>query len=601
MSNRREVLRGGIVAALAASLQDTSQDKPAIDTPLRGPTGILPQGPDKMSIPDKCVTTVPADKREKILDGVDADIEAVDISDGQTPFPRQVDAWKKIVADFGQQYSPFNQATLQEVSEHEYLNARFHAAALNVDSGFKFNPATVSKSFRPQHADILLNQAADILDRCLRDRIEWEDKQVKWASLALEILDFLQRDDIHSREIEAGLYTTPAKEAEYEREARARTYQGMLASNDYTCYLQNSFQQSTAVQGLSDTEQLIAWLSVIGGSKDQKEVEWNGTKQQATAFAKDAAARLTEWNFWIQKLQALSAWTRSDWERAAAGFSEMAAAERERWLVRDIAFQRERSKQARRLVDLKVRLATEKGGAFNYREKMDCVSSRITPDFQDALARLQAAEVGLNQIFGYNHPLPEKLKLLFDPPADTSSANDSCYIDDCITWVRDAIAWLIRFSALDQSYVLTVSVRRHVDKTAWSGGLETGVWKFILTEGTNGDFPDFENLRLAGLSASVCGKELKGLWQTTLRIPGNGVYIRGGQKITIDQSDILACRLGRVGTRQLIQYPDVTGRTSLRNASPIGEWTVTLLPESTQGEKRKDVEDIEMDLELIHQ
>lgn len=124
-------------------------------------------------------------------------------------------------------------------------------------------------------------------------------------------------------------------------------------------------------------------------------------------------------------------------------------------------------------MDLRVRLAVEQGGPFNYREKMDVVARRINLNFNEAIARLTAARVGLESIFGFKHPLPESVKQFF-PGDDTSSKSASGVLDDCVEWVRQAIAWLVRFTAFDQSCIITVSVKQHITEDQWKLGLQGG-------------------------------------------------------------------------------------------------------------------------------
>ena len=63
------------------------------------------------------------------------------------------------------------------------LNRNF----LQIESGFKFTQAELDEEFLPTHIEPLIDQAADLLDRCLRDRANWDDLSVKMFNLALEI------------------------------------------------------------------------------------------------------------------------------------------------------------------------------------------------------------------------------------------------------------------------------------------------------------------------------------------------------------------------------------------------------------------------------
>jgi hypothetical protein len=596
---RREVIAGGFLTALVSGVGGL---------PLIGSTNVGDQSPGQLpksySIPSDCPLPVSEPSRDG-LKQADAEMGDLNVSNGRKPFPRDTKAWKAILKQFASLYSPFSTATLQEILTNSHLDGELNGAALGVSSGFKWSPIpSPFDSFRPQQVDLLLNQAADILDRCLRDRLEWEDKQVKWVSLAIEVIDFLQRDEIHNREIEAGLYTTPFTEATYERQAINSNYQGIIQANYYLCGLFDLWLSSNKEMLYQDAQALMAFLSVFPFVNS--EFTW-GQKKTAGDHAKVAAQGIAQFNFEVQKLPFLAAYTRSDYEKVSAAYHEMAAAERQLWLKRDVEFQRQRTLQARQLMDLRVRLAVEKDGPYNYREKMDVVSERINRNFGEAVQRLQACATGLETIYAFKNPLPTSV-LQFLPNASDSSGNPSSGIlDECVEWVRQSIAWIIRFSNADQSCVITVSVRQHITDQAWTDGLRTGGWSFKLrddfpsAEEGQGEFFSMNSVRIAGISASVVGP-VNGLWKASVRPPTQSTYTQiTGKKVQVDQKDIPMVVLGRIGTRQLLRDPDWVGKSSLKNYSPIGKWLVWLGDRSSRNESRGKIEDVELDIEVIYQ
>src|SRR5262249_15986970 len=60
--------------------------------------------------------------------------------------------------------------------------------------------------YPPSHVEILLDQAADLLDRCLKDRAEWNTLFEKWFRNQLELYEFYKIDEIQDEELAAGAF-----------------------------------------------------------------------------------------------------------------------------------------------------------------------------------------------------------------------------------------------------------------------------------------------------------------------------------------------------------------------------------------------------------
>ena len=108
----------------------------------------------------------------------------------------------------------------------------------------------------------------------------------------------------------------------------------------------------------------------------------------------------------------------------------------------------------------------------------------------------------MDQLYGYRQPFP------------VQSSGDQ-YDDDCLTWTRDAIQWLIRFSRLEQSAVVPVSLRTMLGKKAWSAGLKTGSWSVNLNLK---DFQGMKHVRLRGISVFADDDDDR-IWNIDVKIP----------------------------------------------------------------------------------
>jgi hypothetical protein len=213
------------------------------------------------------------------------------------------------------------------------------------------------------------------------------------------------------------------------------------------------------------------------------------------------------------------------------------------------------------------------GGALNYHEKMSAISARFHRDFGDAISRLLAAEIGLREIYDYQVALPQTIKEYLKG-TDQHEIERSALLDDAIMWVRDAIAWLIRFSEFDESFVSSISIRQALGDDAFSAGLSQRLWKFTVS----GDlFPRQRQLRLRGASVyfldHIVAKKLFGAWKVQVKPPEMGTTVRlDGKTDKIDQKSRRWTYFGRVTKANEYKEADIGGTQTLHNCSPIGTW-----------------------------
>jgi hypothetical protein len=107
-------------------------------------------------------------------------------------------------------------------------------------------------------------------------------------------------------------------------------------------------------------------------------------------------------------------------------------------------------------------------------------------------------------------------------------------------------------------------------------------------------------VRVRGVNLYVYGASIAGFWNGTLQVPQKAsISYKGGGTQSLDQSSFPRLRLGRVGQRSDILYKETYGVSSLRNASPIGQWQMTLGKTSTGGTIPLQIADIDLDLDLV--
>ncbi|SDT36796.1 hypothetical protein SAMN05216490_3237 [Mucilaginibacter mallensis] len=122
------------------------------------------------------------------------------------------------------------------------------------------------------------------------------------------------------------------------------------------------------------------------------------------------------------------------------------------WEQANRDFQFRRTNISRAYQYKKIASSNDSNGILNYNKRLTPLGDRFKQDFLNALARLQVCSLGLDKIYGYSAPLP-------------NIAEQDGLFDDCITWTRNAINYYNRFSKLDQTYVLRISLRNLLIKS----------------------------------------------------------------------------------------------------------------------------------------
>jgi hypothetical protein len=513
---------------------------------------------------------------------------------GKDPLPRDTKTWQEILARANKFLS---------VTSDETLGATFDPALLQIARGFLFKSELGDKNFQENQVEELLSTSSLLLDRGLRDKREWQEKAEKRFNVASELLEYRELDKIHIEETAAGFYIISATESTATRDAELQLVSGNRAAASYLDWLLKNKYSNAELNAQSAEYQLMGWLAHLAAYQypfmgDLLKNVWNGQPNTSPEFMKNSAF-ITSWHTFATQSSTLLA-QQASFSSAGDSSDQKGVGYRARadWEDADVAFRRRRTGVARWIADLKARAFTEPGGALNFSEQMVPIKARFERDFRDAIARIFVAAQGLKDIYGYAVPLPDRITGVKSGAADSDAV-----FDDCASWVRDAVAWLTRFSYLDQNYTLPVSVRRAVGKDKWKLGLKNGFWLLPMEENL---FPNQAHVRLRGISAfvvfdqsSVDLQRDSSLWNVALRAPKNGtVRHLDGTMVNIDQSFVPPARLARVGLRNSFRDPDITGVAAMHNVSPIGDWQIAVGKRSIEGVNLDRIIDLQVDLHL---
>jgi hypothetical protein len=196
--------------------------------------------------------------------------------------------------------------------------------------------------------------------------------------------------------------------------------------------------------------------------------------------------------------------------------------------------------------------AAQKGGVLDLGHQAEVVSRRMLRDYQEALARLSAAQKGLSEILGRGIVRPRV--------GGGSNVLDA--IVNSQKYVRDLLLWHDKATQYDQGFTVVVRVRDHCSDASWSDFLRGKSLTFKMDKEA---FNAWWLPRLRSVCATYDGKQTRPI---SLRIKVPEVALRSdGEQII--QSGVPPCALGRVHNASSGREPEANGGVTWVNACPI--------------------------------
>lgn len=503
---------------------------------------------------------------------------AAEVSD--VPFARSAAAETKWAAIRGK---------LDEVSVALGLDGPERAYFKRIEAGFTYSKTASDTDFQPLHVEPLLDQAADLLERAIRERGQWDEIAAKAVQLSLELSEYQALDAIHKEEEAAGVYLLDSKTSAADLTADGGFVSSMNSAASQQGTVESHIDDTTQHYGLLNAEMKAAWTGalpsyLLSGSTVGSYPSYKYGDENLPVYDHQYNAARTK--FWFEhKISSFSAGAQKHAYIASKQAVELrldAVRYKDAWNGKNVGFRKRRTIAARNIQDIKAKLATDADGVLNYAKRLPAIRKRFQDDFRNALARMNAAQSGIVQLFDFPTPIP----------TNTGSID---YFDDCLAWCREAIHWLVRFSRREQNSVLTLSLRDLLGEDAWKNLIKDRKATFNVPAD---QFADMRCVRLRGLGACVVPETAAArtpIWRMRCTVPEAGAYTQlDGSAVSIDQTAVPSVRFGRVTTRQALRETDVLGASALLNASPIGSWTITL--DSAIGEAA--LADIEFDLHI---
>lgn len=473
-----------------------------------------------------------------------------------------------------------------------------------------------AEQFRYWHVEELLNQAADLLDRGIRSRAEWDECRVRMLNLWLEINMEKGMQAIHADEKAHKLFevlqaqTTSELDAEKKVKAAYVKASANYGALEATRNTERARRTQLAVwqarmQVVPTFEKEIAAVEGAGLAKYTANADHNPEKEAKINWLGSWAKEVFDFSLNDEQM-ATSAQKDFHSDLAAASDSrisylEMKSKYDEEEFKKD-GLRDRRDALEKGVTDFKAASARARNGILNYSERLGPIYDSFYRDFTDALARVQVANTGLMALYGTADPtrpelqLPKSVSPWLDSGVEIAAAPRGVF-DDTLKWVRDSIAYMVQLSHREQNYVLTVSLKK-LAGASWAPGLLNGTWEQVgIPDALFKDsLMDQRHVRLRGIGAFVVGGTSNDLWQVTVTPPKqSGCYfLNSDTRQPLDQRQVPSCRLGRVQTRSSVRDPDVLGVSSLHNVSPLGAWSVKITPVSDAS--LASLEDLHLDL-----
>ncbi len=511
--------------------------------------------------------------------------------------------WRLLINEFTKSYQIPKE--IDDIIKGEFSNKLLERLDVDFDS----LPNADYEKYSPLHFEPLLEEAIELLDGCAAIRSSWNENAIQLADFMTEILEFISKDVVQSKESDAGFYRLKVDEIRYkfdsESEFIARSEEALTT---LTANLDNNWSREAIAE-----QKLVASLNAEVSSKELHEA---GSHRNYVQHETELLGKKTKPQH-VRRYQEIMSEHRLKVEHASLksrirsleGAISSAAKRRDGYeqqllyAENEMNFLRRRYEIDKRLIQLKMKMLLQKNGIVNYPARKARMKEIFENDFLKSIQKLLSVAVGMKEMMGYQNGFPKSGK--------------GSFFDECEKWADDALEYLRIQSRADQLLVLPISLRSY-EQDKFNAGRRKGIWEFTVFDeeerGTNAYqnslakfLKNFWCVRLRGMSAYVNlsngGTGATDAWQLLVRLPAKG-YVRrkDGTLVNLTGQDWLPpVSIGRAMGSYRDFVPDKTGVKVLHNASPFGKWRVELADRSTHNRTLDKVEDLQLDLHLIVQ
>jgi hypothetical protein len=439
------------------------------------------------------------------------------------------------------------------------------------------------KSINPLQVEILLDQSAELFDRASQTRERIASLRISAFQNTIELLEFIALDRIHEQEIIAGRYSAPVEEKRAQANASVSQVQSLSDElkviSDFVAWFDQAKQDTLLQNSKKVTVGSTTPGGTGGGALDALEPDWNKSVRTQALLTWCSIIHETDVRQRVMTLlsqqESLTSAVSAAQERAR-GDARMA-----KYMEDTLDLQIQRVTTARTLFLHKLTQSQREGGALAYRDQILPLIISARSDTTHALARLEKALEGMQQLFNYT-------AAAVAPDPD---------FDEYMQRARNAINWYRSFSRRDETLTIPISLRR-VSADKWDENLQKLRWSFSISADESDlsvlsvMLKDRRFARLRGITAYFDGDfEDNETFQIKVQPPSDSAvrWNTGSLQKLPAQKGIPSVWLGRVAPRGAPRPPEVVGAVTLLNASPIGTWQVSMAPRSAEGGLPNDV------------
>jgi hypothetical protein len=404
------------------------------------------------------------------------------------------------------------------------------------------------RHFRYWHVESLLNQAADLMDKCMADLREYnsllynsEQFKLDLSTTEKELILEKQRLELFEREV---------------IEAQAKI----------------EFNKSAEIHfdgSIIPKAQEVFDLNLSEGLRKP-----DHSKAGQNLFECKVRGEETKLNLKISKKQL-------------------------EWATSDKLYNENRVELRQKIIEIKNELA-ENGLAFDFQSQVDISFEKLKLNYQYSLDRVIAAKEGLEIIYGYQSEIEQ-----IDPSRIDKK------VQELFKWISNSMVFLVAYGQLDQAFTKVISLFSLLN-TSEQNRITNSVDECLISLRIPNDaFNVHDNVRLRGIGASLLGDEIATIpWGIEVAVPEKAIYKRANQTFFINQKELPVCVLGRVENRASFKNIEMCGAISLMNASPFaqseaegatgdqGLWIFKIKRPLNTSESFHDIRDIVLELSL---
>ncbi|MDY0872658.1 hypothetical protein [Dongia rigui] len=447
-----------------------------------------------------------------------------------------------------------------------FVDSTYQATQALFETGNAGSGAHGVEKLNPLHVEILLDQAADLLERAAAATRNLDELKRRQFQQRLEFSEFEQVDKIHANEIRENKYKIDGLTATAEFNGVSSAISSLTLNLEALAAHRNDYWVGENLNNMISRAATLLTIQQFPseGFPEQQFSFEDAASPKATNPKAQAVWKLSPYliapDLGERALQLSIQYQEMFGQRVALEAKREALSVKKDFETANENFQLSRIKVARDLVSRKLVESAIPGSALNYDSQVKVHEELVDQDVRRALFRMMASQTGLKRIYGFDEALP-----------GGAGSNSGADVYSLLNWVRRAIDFLSISAASDQLTVMPVSIRSLLnDDTVWEEGKKHGVWTFSIPE--NGSvfgalgrmLSDLSCLRIRGVSGFTVGSTE--YWQLRIERPTESWL----------GAPLLPVWLGRVTDRGANADAEVAGTATWFNASLYGDWKVSL-------------------------